>query len=521
MATDALTGVPGSRVRARADVEPRRAHRSFFPVLDGGEDGPSARLAAALGRDRPKRTFFVGLFIAFLAIAAASIALGLLLTEVLLPHAGLASADERFVRWLTDSRSSGLMDASLIGSMIAGGVVLPIVAGVTALAAALMRQWRVVGFLVFALALEAAVYRATTLAVHRERPDVHRLEGLPADASYYSGHTAAAIAVYGGIALLADLADPKPRCAGRDLGGRDRDPDFRRVRAHVPRHAPSARPRRRRPRRYRRRGRDGARLPRGRSRGRRAGGALTKVPKVAVVAHAGKTFGGGLVELRHVLEEEGIVDPFWVEVPKSRKAPKQVKRALKDGAELLFVWGGDGTVQRCLDTVAGTKVPVAIVPAGTANLFATNLGIPQDIRQAVAIGLRGERRRLDVGRFNGERFGVMAGAGFDAAMIRDADGGLKDRLGRVAYVWTGSKNLRAKPFKAKISVDGASWYDDKASCILVGNVGRLFARRRGVRGREPRGRQARARGGERRRPGRLGPHARAHRGRQRDQAPRS
>ena len=196
---------------------------------------------------------------------------------------------------------------------------------------------------------------------------------------------------------------------------------------------------------------------------------MTRVPKVAIVAHAGKTFGGGLVELRRVLEEEGIADPLWAEVPKSRKAPKQVKRALKDGAELLFVWGGDGTVQQCLDTVAGrSEVPVAIVPAGTANLFATNLGIPQDIRRAVAIGLRGERRSLDVGRFNGERFGVMAGAGFDAAMIHDADGGLKDRLGRVAYVWTASKNLRAKPFKAKISVDGVSWYNDKASCILVG-----------------------------------------------------
>jgi undecaprenyl-diphosphatase len=81
-------------------------------------------------------------------------------------------------------------------------VVLPIVAGVTALAAAVMRQWRVVGFLVFALALEAGVYRATTLVVHRDRPDVHRLEGLPANASYYSGHTAASIAVYCGIALL-------------------------------------------------------------------------------------------------------------------------------------------------------------------------------------------------------------------------------------------------------------------------------------------------------------------------------
>ena len=171
-------------------------------MLDGDVHGPSGRLAAVVGRDRPKLTFFVGLLLAFVAIAAVSIALGLLLTHVLLPRTGLASADERFVRWLTGSRSSGLTDASLIGSMIAGGVVLPIVAGVTALAAAVMRQWRVVGFLVFALALEAGVYRATTLVVHRQRPDVHRLEGLPANASYYSGHTAASIAVYCGIALL-------------------------------------------------------------------------------------------------------------------------------------------------------------------------------------------------------------------------------------------------------------------------------------------------------------------------------
>ena len=68
----------------------------------------------------------------------------------------------------------------------------------------------------------------------------------------------------------------------------------------------------------------------------------------------------------------------------------------------------------------------------------------------------------------------MAGAGFDAAMIQQADGTLKDRLGRAAYVWTGSQNLRAKPFKAKIAVDGVPWYTGPASCILVGNVGRLF-----------------------------------------------
>jgi diacylglycerol kinase (ATP) len=196
--------------------------------------------------------------------------------------------------------------------------------------------------------------------------------------------------------------------------------------------------------------------------------------KVAVIAHAGKTLGGGLPELRRVLEAAGVADPFWCEVPKSRKAPAQVRRALDEGAELIVAWGGDGMVQRCVDVLAGSDIALAIIPAGTANLFATNLGIPSDIEGAVAVGLHGARRRVDLGRFNGERFAVMAGAGFDAAMIRDAaDGSLKERLGRVAYVWTGSENLRSKPFRADIEVDGANWYKGKASCILFGNVGKL------------------------------------------------
>jgi diacylglycerol kinase (ATP) len=198
------------------------------------------------------------------------------------------------------------------------------------------------------------------------------------------------------------------------------------------------------------------------------------VTKVAVIAHARKSFGDGLPELRRVLDREGVDDPLWIEVAKSRFVPKQMKRVLAKGAELVFVWGGDGTVQRSVDALAGSDAALAILPAGTANLLATNLGIPQDIEEAVSIGLRGARRKLDVGRLDGERFAVMAGAGFDAAMIRQADGNLKDRFGRVAYVWTGAKTLRAKPFKAKIEVDGAPWYSGAASCILVGNVGRLF-----------------------------------------------
>jgi YegS/Rv2252/BmrU family lipid kinase len=195
---------------------------------------------------------------------------------------------------------------------------------------------------------------------------------------------------------------------------------------------------------------------------------------VAVVAHAKKSLGGGLPELRRVLEAEGIVDPFWAEVPKSKKAPAQVQRALDSGADLIFAWGGDGMVQRCVDVLAGSNAQLAIIPAGTANLFAANLGIPEDIEEAVAIGLHGDRHELDVGRFNGERFAVMAGTGFDAAMIRDSgDGGLKERLGRAAYVWSGSENLRSKPFRAAIEVDGAEWYEGDATCILLGNVGKL------------------------------------------------
>jgi diacylglycerol kinase family enzyme len=192
---------------------------------------------------------------------------------------------------------------------------------------------------------------------------------------------------------------------------------------------------------------------------------------VGVLAHSAKTLGGGLKELRTTLASHGIDDPTWYEVPKSRLAPERAKQLLKKGADLIFVWGGDGTVQRVIDAVAGSPVALAIVPAGTANLFATNLGIPKDLGEAVEIGLNGTRRQLDVGLMNGERFGVMAGTGLDALMIRDADAGLKDKIGRLAYVWTGAKNVRRSSVKMRIRVDGTTWFKGKASCLLVGNVG--------------------------------------------------
>jgi YegS/Rv2252/BmrU family lipid kinase len=195
---------------------------------------------------------------------------------------------------------------------------------------------------------------------------------------------------------------------------------------------------------------------------------------VAVVAHAGKTLGGGLSELRRVLGDAGVGDPIWYEVPKSKYAPKCVQRALGDGADLLLVWGGDGMVQRSIDAIGEAPVPLAILPAGTGNLLARNLGIPIDLEAAVDVALHGARRTIDVGRVNGERFAVMAGTGLDALMIRDADRALKGRFGRAAYVWTGAKHLRLRPFRAEIDVDGTRWFDGATGCILVGNVAKVF-----------------------------------------------
>ncbi|KAB1905240.1 diacylglycerol kinase family lipid kinase [Micromonospora tulbaghiae] len=194
---------------------------------------------------------------------------------------------------------------------------------------------------------------------------------------------------------------------------------------------------------------------------------------VAVVAHRKKTFGGGLDELRSRLVAAGVGRLLWYEVPKSRKAPKRVRAALDSGAELVLVWGGDGMVQRCADALAGSGVPMGILPAGTANLFAVNLGIPVDLPEAVRIALHGRRRELDLGRINGEHFAVMAGAGFDGDLIRDADRQLKGRFGRIAYVWTGLRHVRGECVRTRIRVDGADWFDDEASCVLFGNVGTI------------------------------------------------
>jgi YegS/Rv2252/BmrU family lipid kinase len=195
---------------------------------------------------------------------------------------------------------------------------------------------------------------------------------------------------------------------------------------------------------------------------------------VAVVAHYEKTLGDGLPALREALAGHGVTDPIWIEIPKSAKAPKAVQDACRRGADLIFVWGGDGTVQRAVDTLATSKRTLAILPAGTANLLAGNLGIPKDLEQAVTVGLHGQDRVLDVGKMNGEHFAVMGGMGLDSLMIRDADGTLKDKLGRAAYVFTGARRSRQDAVPMRVKIDGTTWFRGDAGCVLIGNVGELL-----------------------------------------------
>jgi diacylglycerol kinase (ATP) len=197
-------------------------------------------------------------------------------------------------------------------------------------------------------------------------------------------------------------------------------------------------------------------------------------PVVAVVAHAKKPLGGGLPELRKHLAAAGFPKPLWYEAPKSKKARKRAKEAIKDGADLVFAWGGDGTVQRCVDALAGTDAALAILPAGTSNLLATSLGIPKDLKEAVTIGIEGRRRVLDTGTVNGEHFAVMAGAGLDALLVGEADSGLKDRVGRAAYVYTGARNLNVEPMQVEIHVDGHRLFTGTTTCVLVGNTSELI-----------------------------------------------
>ncbi len=164
-------------------------------------------LAQRLGMRRltahhPAPVFAAVVLCGFLVVATATVGLGFLLVRGILSIGAIAHADEHVNIWLAAHRTSELTQASSVGSEIGSGFVIPAVVAVAVVWYALRRQWRVAAFVLAAILVEVTSYRATTLLVRRHRPAVHRLEHLPVNASFPSGHVAASIAVYGGLALL-------------------------------------------------------------------------------------------------------------------------------------------------------------------------------------------------------------------------------------------------------------------------------------------------------------------------------
>jgi undecaprenyl-diphosphatase len=173
-----------------------------MPALESRPGSAAMRLAEHAGGRSPILVFSLLTLAGYLVLVAAAIGAGFFLVDVALPIHGLRATDESFNDWLAAHRSSSLNDASYVGSAIGDIPFIPALVVLTTIGAALLRHWRVAAFIAGAILLEVATYRVTSLIVHRERPTVPRLDHLPVNQSYPSGHVAAAVVVYVGLALL-------------------------------------------------------------------------------------------------------------------------------------------------------------------------------------------------------------------------------------------------------------------------------------------------------------------------------
>lgn len=178
----------------------------------------------------------------------------------------------------------------------------------------------------------------------------------------------------------------------------------------------------------------------------------------------------------------GQEPPAWFETTAEDPGPGQARRAVEQGATTVLAWGGDGTLMGVASTLVKSDVSdvsVGIVPGGTGNLLARNLGVPLDTRKAIEVALTGDVRRidlLDVYLGQGERAlsAVMCGIGWDADMM-GAPEALKRTVGWGAYVVEGARSIGRKQMRLRLSVDGGPQEHLYGRTVLVANVGMLVA----------------------------------------------
>ncbi len=194
-------------------------------------------------------------------------------------------------------------------------------------------------------------------------------------------------------------------------------------------------------------------------------------PRVAVVANSAS---GSAVDADQLRDAWGQVDAEveWLDTTAESPGTEQAADAAARGVDTVVACGGDGTVRAVIEGLAGTDTALGVVPLGTGNLLAGNLGLAEAL-DAIDGAVTGPVRRLDVGVVNGERFAVMCGAGLDAAMIAGADPALKRRVGTLAYVLAALgqvRSLRSNVFRVVVETDEATW-SGRTTLMLVGNCG--------------------------------------------------
>lgn len=189
------------------------------------------------------------------------------------------------------------------------------------------------------------------------------------------------------------------------------------------------------------------------------------------------------IEFRQLASEKAIVNrwqlTFLATTPHD-PGHGAARRALELGADLVLAAGGDGTVRAVTGELRHRAPSCAIIPVGTANLLARNLGIPLDTAQALELAFTGVPRDIDLGKLivdhdedNAVYFTGMAGIGFDAALMRDTSQRLKKAVGAGAYLVAFAQQLGAQPRKVRYQIDNGHHGRRKAVLILIGNTSSL------------------------------------------------
>ncbi len=140
---------------------------------------------------------------------------------------------------------------------------------------------------------------------------------------------------------------------------------------------------------------------------------------------------------------------------------------LKKNIDLLLIAGGDGTINEVLNGINNKKIIIGIIPIGTANVLANELGISKNPNHLITTLMQGKIEQLSIGNVNNKKFIQMAGLGFDAHVVRDVNKSLKNKVGKLAYIYESVKEIiRHKKIKYEVIV-GKKKY--QASSIIIAN----------------------------------------------------